>query len=288
MLGALAGIQWVTQNYDRTYAGFSTVEVVQADGTVGRPTLANEEHVRGEEKLRAFGPVPIPTSLARSRLAAAFPLALIPALVGASRRVRLLTLGCAALILAGVVLSYSRGAAIAVVIPGTCMFFLRYFKLWHGLVFAAIIAAVIASNPDYSNRITTLVDARQDGIQNADPSVRDRALILQAGTARFLQHPILGVGPGQSPAYIGTYDQASRFGSVRDVPLHNTYLQQLVETGIVGFLCFMTIVYCAMRNLLRTSRYWKQGAPEYAHVSASLFLALVGFLSPASFCTCHM
>jgi len=282
VLGALAAIQWVTQNYDRTYAGFSTVEIVQADGTVGRPTLANDEHVRGEEKLRAFGPVADPNFFGQI-MAAAFPLALIPALVGASRRVRLLTLGCAGLILAGVVLSYSRGAAIAVVIPGICMFFLRYFKLWHGLVFAAIIAAVVASNPDYTNRITTLVDARQDGIQNAEPSVRDRALILQAGTQRFLQHPILGIGPGQSPAYIGTYDQASRFGSVRDVPLHNTYLQQLVETGIVGFLCFMTIVYCAMRNLLRTSRYWKQASPEYAHVSASLFLALIGFLSASLF-----
>ena len=28
VLGALATVQWVTQNYDRTYGGFSTVEVV--------------------------------------------------------------------------------------------------------------------------------------------------------------------------------------------------------------------------------------------------------------------
>jgi putative inorganic carbon (HCO3(-)) transporter len=279
LLGALSAYQWLTKSYEKTYGGFSTVETVEASGVVARPTLETKKRGRDEEQLRAFGPVADPNFYGQI-LAAALPFALVPALAARSRRLRLAALAVCVPILAGVVLTYSRGAAISVVVFGVCMLFLRYFKVRHALLFAGVIALVIANNPDYRDRISTLSGV---GTVSAEPSERDRVLILRAGVERVWEHPILGVGPGQSQDYIGTYDQDAELGSVRDEPLHNTYLQQLVETGIVGFTCFIAIIVITVRNLLRTSRYWTKKQPEYAHLTAALVLSLVAFLTASIF-----
>jgi hypothetical protein len=279
LLGTLSTYQWLTQSYDKTYGGFSTVEILQPDGTFARPKLNAQEEYRGEEKLRSFGPVADPNFYGQV-LVAALPFALVPAFSGGTRRTRWLAGALGVPILAGIFLTFSRGAAIAVVSLAIGMLFLRYLKLRHVFLFAAAIALLVASSPDYRARMATLSGL---GTPEADPSVADRELILRAGVARFLEHPILGVGPGQSPDYVGTYDQASELIAVRDRPLHNTYLQQLVETGIIGFACFMTIVYFVVRNLLRTSRYWREKQPEFAHLAAALMLSLVAFLTAALF-----
>jgi O-antigen ligase len=282
VLGTMSAVQWYTKNYDRTFGGFAAVDSLLPDGTYARTEIDTDEHLRGEQNLRAFGPVADPNFYGQI-LVAALPMALVPALRCRTRRARLIALAACMPIVAGIVLTYSRGAGVAALLLCLIMLLMRYVKLWHVLLVGAVIAAVVASDPSYSERMSTLTDAGQQGVHNADASVAGRALILQAGVQRFLQHPILGVGPGQSPNYIGTYDQSSQFGSVRQIPLHNTYLQQLVETGIVGFVCFMAIVYVAIRNLLRAARYWEKIRPEYAQVASSLVFSLIGFLSASLF-----
>jgi putative inorganic carbon (hco3(-)) transporter len=282
LMGALSSYQWLTGTSDNQYGGFAATAIVTSKGELERAQVDTEERGREVEKLRAFGPVADPNAYGQF-MAAALPFALVPIFAAPSRRKRMIAVVASASILSAIILTYSRGAAVAVVMFAICMLFMRYFKLRHALLFAAIIAVVIASSPDYGDRIGTLSGLGSHQMREADGSVVGRALLLRAGTARFLQHPILGVGPGQSPDYIGTYDQASEFGLVREVPVHNLYLQQLLETGIVGFCCFMAIVFFAIRNLLRISRHWIGRQPEYAHIAAMLVLSIVAFLTAALF-----
>ena len=68
----------------------------------------------------------------------------------------------------------------------------------------------------------------------ASGDLSGRTTIWRAGLDAFEDAPILGYGTG-------TYAVASKTGRVA----HNSYLSVLVETGVVGFLAFMTILFMA-------------------------------------------
>jgi O-antigen ligase/polysaccharide polymerase Wzy-like membrane protein len=282
LLGTLTLYQYATRSYENEYGGFASVQVVKANGEVNFSRVDTEDVGRGAERLRAFGPVADP-NIYGVIMVAALPFALVPAFSAGSRTIRIVAAVACIPIGGAIVLTFSRGAAMAVVILGVYMFSLRYFKVWHALLFVAAISVLVGSIPDYRDRILTLTGLQSHQMRETESSVADRAMILNAGFARFMQHPVLGVGPGQSPDYVGTYDQSRQYVLVRKVPLHNTYLQQLVETGAPGFVCFMAIIFFAVRNLLRASRYWLKKKPDYAHIATTLMLALIAFLSAIIF-----
>ena len=69
----------------------------------------------------------------------------------------------------------------------------------------------------------------------------------------------------------------------RGLAPHNTYLELLVESGILGFTCFMAIVVVTIRNLLRAGRYWAGKRPEYAHLCMACMLSIGAFLATSLF-----
>ncbi len=289
-LGTLSWYQDLTKSYRNDYLGFAATKVLQKSlGTTTSTALAGSDEIdlgaesRGlvGKHVRALGPVNDPNFYSQM-LVAVLPLALVLAFSHLSRRVRVMAAAACAPIMAGIVLSFSRGAALAVIVVGICLFFLRYIRLRYALLFAAVLAVVIASTPGYFNRINTLSGLSSQGMAAADFSLRERSSILHTGLQVFLQHPLLGVGLGQASEYIEVRGVGFSAG-VRGLAPHNTYLEQLIENGILGFTCFMAMAFVTLRNLFRASRYWIGRRPEYAHMAMGLMLAVVAFLTTSLF-----
>ena len=89
-------------------------------------------------------------------------------------------------------------------------------------------------------------EAAEDGAV-VDSSSQGRIELWQDALDLFMKNPVTGTG-------FHTYEYLGRVGPYRDT--HNYYIKVLVETGIVGFILFITLLYrLAMMGfrLFRTS-----------------------------------
>jgi O-antigen ligase len=88
---------------------------------------------------------------------------------------------------------------------------------------------------------------------SSDQSAVGRLTLLEMGMKRFLTSPLLGVGLGQS-------------GKVH-LEVHNTFMQVLMETGIVGFTLFCGVLWRGVRGLRRRAGPDEAGTltPEVAY-----------------------
>ncbi len=77
-----------------------------------------------------------------------------------------------------------------------------------------------------------------------DPSFgHDRIGIWQQAWSRIARKPVLGNGPGSGAWLIDLYtvnDEMKRVVSVRNA--HNTYFGYLMDTGILGFSCYLALI----------------------------------------------
>jgi len=67
----------------------------------------------------------------------------------------------------------------------------------------------------------------------------------------FVEKPITGVGIGVYRWIVPLYSQDLPFLRNRNIWVHNTYIQILAETGIVGFFLFMGMFVSAMVNFVK-------------------------------------
>lgn len=287
--GLLAGItvlQEVTKTYDAEYGGFALTKIVNSKGYIDEADTETgqvDSQGRSVSRPRASGPIGDPNFYGQI-LCAVLPIAAVFAFSSSSRWSRIIALMTTMLLVAAILLTFSRGAMIAMALLTVFLVALRYLKIRYLLIMSALIATAICLNPAYQTRLSTLSFVQSRGMRHADYSVRERATILLAGVRIFLDHPLFGVGPGQSSKYIASYGNAQGYAKVRkDMEAHNTYLQQLDETGVIGFACLLAIVGVTLRNLIRVRVRWRPQCPEYAHVATGLTLAIVMFLVTSMF-----
>src|SRR5215831_11911078 len=76
-----------------------------------------------------------------------------------------------------------------------------------------------------------------------DTTVRQRLATFRAGGLMFMHNPLLGVGPGDSmvayPLYV---PKEAHCGCQDQLVVHNSFIQVLAETGILGFVPFMIFI----------------------------------------------
>lgn len=165
-------------------------------------------------------------------------------------RGRLLNLAFIPVAIGAVVLSGSRGGAIAVAVamlvvplgfaaldrPGrrAVLGFLGLGALTLPFVWSEVSAAV-GTNLD---RIGTL------GAELVSGTLNQRALIWSAGMDAFASRPLTGVGGGAFPAAI------ERVSGLRELA-HNTFISVAVEMGAVGFLLFIGMILTIALPLIR-------------------------------------
>jgi hypothetical protein len=285
LLGGLSLLQNVTGSFQSQFGGFALTRTKNALGEVREAQMVTTDPHTGKEVMRsrAMGPIGDPNYYGQL-LSIVLPVALM--LIWAERRTRprLMAAGAATCILAGIALTFSRGAALAGLAILAALVLLKYIRLRYAIPAAAAACILFLASPDYAGRMKTLAGLGAGELRTSDRSAQERATLARASTNLFLAYPLLGVGVGQGKYYVSGYATMGGYSRPRRFKApHNTYLQLLAETGALGLLAFLGLVYAASRGLWRQRRFWRTRRPQDAHLLSGLLLAILGFLITGMF-----
>lgn len=283
LMGSLSFFQQITQTYETDYAGFAQVSNA-AFGT-------GEERILGEvEQPRLAGPIGEVNRYAQTMLML-MPLALFRFWGERSRALRALAALALIFIGLGMALTFSRGAAIGLLMMLIIVAFMRYIKFSQLLVVLLVALLVFQLVPQFGQRLTSLqafTDVLSgDGafnVSEADGSTRSRLTEMGAAMLVFVDHPIVGVGPGMFNFYYQEY--AERIGlrvlnANREA--HSLFPGIAAEYGGVGLLAYLAILYLAFRGLARVRRKHAQSRPDIANMATALLLAIITYVTTGVF-----
>ena len=191
-----------------------------------------------------------------------------------------------ALIAAGLLLSFSRSAFVALVALMVVMTLAGYIAVRHVLALAAVLVAlVLVVAPDYVLRIESLTGGTAAVSETSDPAQVDGALQGRAtenlaALNAFKDHPILGVGPDQ---FFRVY--STQYGNQLGLRFleenrraHNLYLEMGADLGVVGLLAFLAIVTVTMAHLLILARFWRERRPDLSILAMGCLMSLAAYL----------
>ncbi len=257
-LGALAVLQQVTKTYDRIYLGFATV---QWDNGL----------------IRSAGP--LTSDWFGWELVPGAVLSLYLALSARSHRARLLALGLFVGSLLGVVYSFARASLIAMC---AALLLAGILRRINPVAYVATVATAVALLFVFlpSTARSRLVEASAPltgSVATAsDASVRNRAGENLAALEMFLDHPYLGVGPGNYPVLYTKYSETIGLDPRNEGRHpHNLYLEAFAETGLVGGLLLLALF---ARALLGAWRARSVLGRRDALLAEGVFVATVGYL----------
>lgn len=213
----------------------------------------------GDSFARSYGATTDANSLALS-IIVALPFVIFLIIHGRSPWIRFIAILMLLTNLGGIVVTFSRsgGLVTAALLMSALFLNRKRFKVRHtGIFFAGacivLLGLAVTVPESYWERQATL------GSSEKDRSLSRRSAYVIVAYDAFLQRPILGHGPG---TYRDIYAQ-SRFAilyqrgdeSLRRYA-HNTYLEVIVGTGIVGSLVFGMLLLATLRNFFRARRYF--------------------------------
>ncbi len=239
-----------------------------------------------DEIERARGPVEESNRYAQILLVL-LPLALFRFWGERSPSTRRAATAAAILILGGVVLTYSRGAFVTLMLILLMLMGMRYLRPAQILTaLAALILTMVLVAPGYFTRVSTISSITglmaDKPTVKPDGAIRGRATEMLAALLVFRDHPVLGVGPGQyAPFYSREYHltPAIAFRHLpRPRPAHSLYFQMAAETGAIGLAIFMAIVLVPMYQLWQARRRWARSRPDLANLATAFLLSLVAYL----------
>jgi O-antigen ligase len=185
----------------------------------------------------------------------------------------ILALAAAALLGAGLLVSWSRGAwlgfAAAFVVlllfaprrrwVGAALVVLVVAGLWASIVTGLAPDSLVARITDFAQDLTGFEDVRGRAISDENYAVVERLAHWQAAISMASESPWLGVG-------FGNYEIVYPRHALVNWPLalghaHNYYLNLLAETGIVGLVAYLLawtmIVALTVRILRRHAGLWR-------------------------------
>jgi putative inorganic carbon (hco3(-)) transporter len=257
-LGALAVFQQVTGTYDRIYFGFATAQVDHG-------------------LIRSAGP--LTTDWFGWELVPVTVLALYLALAAERRYIRILSLSLFGFSLLGLIFSFGRASMIAICIALVLAALLRRVRplaLASGIAVGAAALVLFLPGQAKDRLVQTIDPLRGGGVAaSSDASVRGRAGENLAAVQMFLNHPYLGVGPGNYPVLYTNYSQTIALDSRNEGRHpHNLYLESFAETGLAGGLLLLTLIALALRGAWRARRVFT-GRDRL--LAEGVFVALVGY-----------
>jgi len=282
LLGAVVLAQALTGDFGNEYFGLGRIKYAQIYGDVFEPRLA--------------GPLGDPNFFAQA-LVILVPLALVTAAEARRSAARLAALAAAGLITAAVVLTYSRGGALALGCVIVLSLLARSARVKHLAAGGALLVVLAAFLPAaFARRLETIAQVLpgQEEVLRPDSSFEQRRLLTRVAWRIFLDHPLLGVGAGNYTLYFDEY--AQEVGSLsreyeelgeQHYP-HNLYLEIAAETGLVGLAAFGAAVaacFAALRAARRSSL--ARGDARSAALARGFEIAVVGYLLSSLFLHGH-
>jgi hypothetical protein len=274
IMGGIVLFQELTKTFKDTYGGFAMRMASFATGA------------KDTWRDRTGGPIGDPNFFAQVLLMVV-PLSLFRFWGEHKLVLRLLALACTLLTIGGVVLTFSRGAALALIISLGVIAYLWRIKPHHlmlGLV--GIVAFVLIVAPDYVNRVQSVTDAA--GLVDEDSVTRDKSILGRAtenlaAVNMFLDHPLVGVGPENYPKLYTTYAEDTgyyvRFG---ERPAHNLFLSTAAELGILGLTVLLILMGVQISRLLKIRQYRTQ-LGEAANYATAAVISILAYLMTSMF-----
>ena len=176
---------------------------------------------------------------------------------------------CAALLLGGIVLSYSRGAFLSLIV--VIIFLALRIGPRHrlGLVMAVVMlggAALLLAPDKYGGRLLSIFDSSLDPGGSADA----RRGELWRSLYVAIRHPLLGIGMGNYQAEM----------SYRGLVTHNSYTQVAAEMGAAALACYTMFIVAPLRKLGQIGRetFEARSNSNYYYLAVGLQASLLGYM----------
>lgn len=115
--------------------------------------------------------------------------------------------------------------------------------------------------------------------ETGDQSAHIRWDVIVAGWQTFLTQPVLGVSPGDVVSRVCADHPDTFLGNIQDGGLHNSYLQVLVASGVIGFLCMLTFAVGCVHKFIRGVKAIgsNRTAFRYQSVSMAMLVSMAVF-----------
>jgi O-antigen ligase len=201
-------------------------------------------------------------------LATTFPITVALMFTTRNVFVKLIYATCGAFMVAGLVVTFSRGGSLALAgaIGVICWKMGRKHRLSVMLSMFVFLAAFMALAPgSYGERLGSIVDHSRDsfGSANMRQQVLIRSIIVAA------KHPLFGVGMGNFHTV-----------SIRELVSHNAYTQVAAEMGVAAmivYIMFMLTPFKRLRQIERETFDSRQGSRFY-YMSIGLQASIVAYM----------
>jgi O-antigen ligase len=281
-MGAIPLYQQVTKNFKNDFGGFGqTTEIGFRTGEV-----SSEGEVR---QVRLCGPIGEQNRYAQNLLMI-LPLGFFLHGNSRSKGLRLLALACTGFTFAGLVLSFSRGAAVALMLLVGIAMFLRLIKT-RQIIFALLAAAaLLVVMPQYLLRLSSIGSIRgffEDDVGAADEpdgAIKGRVTEMLAAAQVFLDYPVVGVGPGMFKYYSQDYGNKLGIRRLKQTrQAHSLYLDLAAENGALGLLTFSGVIFFSLSRLARVRRRWAGVRPDLSNAATAYMLAVIAYLATGIF-----
>ena len=181
---------------------------------------------------------------------------------------------CAALMISAIVLSYSRGAFLGMVVV---LLFIalkvgRHRRVEIVLAILGFAGVIVLLAPDkYGSRLLSIVIPRLDPEGSAD----SRRGELFRSTYVALRHPLLGIG-------MGNYQPEM---SYKGLVTHNSYTQVASEMGMTALACYTLFIVTPLKKLAQIGRetFETRRDSRFHYLALGLQASLIAYLVSSFF-----
>lgn len=192
-------------------------------------------------------------------------------------RSKLLAVLCVLILLAGIVSTLSRGGFLMLIFMSLLIvweyrhrFHPRYLGLLLAIMCGLLILAVFTVPGTFLERQRTLAEGA-----DADLAMSRRAAYLKVGWQSFTQNPIIGTGP-DSFKNVWYHSLTSMFYNHEYRYAHNTYIEVLVGSGLLGLILFLSILFHSFRDYSQAIlRFQEKGLYELASLTTAYRLSFI-------------
>lgn len=188
---------------------------------------------------------------------------------------RLVLVGMTFCTVAAIIMTYSRGGAVTLAVVLFMLIMRSRHKLGAAILIVLLAApAVYMVGETYQQRVSTIMDPTQEASANS------RFELSKAAFHMWLDYPLTGVGfGGGNFARMNYLYTTVQNGSVA----HNSYMQVLVDTGIFGALCYLTLLWGTILWLGLSIRRTRREVPELVRIPWAIQSSLIAFAVGSTF-----
>jgi putative inorganic carbon (hco3(-)) transporter len=193
--------------------------------------------------MRAYGPIGHPNQLA-GYLILILPAAVVDIFYVSPGRRRWGSLALAAVLLAALAMTFSRGAWLGLAVTGLGLFVFLVPRVWfwRGLILGGLVMGLGYGGMKLFPGPGVLVADRLNSMQHPqqEDSVNFRKVCLETAVKMIRVHPWLGYGAGEYQVNIRKYfDEKYYAWSAMNKHIHNLYAQIAMESGLLGLGGFL-------------------------------------------------